>query len=157
MVLGAQVRAGGLPSHTLAARVLHAAGLWREGAVRMIIPTGGIGEYPPSEAEVAAVILDQAGIPREAILLESKARNTRESALLVAELLIANGIRQVIVVTDPLHCIRTVSAFRDAGVEVVAAPVYKSPTWRMPRMRRAQFFREMGALIWYGIRRRSPR
>lgn len=144
MVLGAQVRAGGVPSHTLAARVLHAAGLWREGAVRMIIPTGGVGEYPPSEADAAAGILDQAGVPRGAILLESKARNTRESALLVAELLIANGISRVIVVTDPLHCIRTVSAFRDAGVEVVAAPVFGSPMWRIPGCGALSFLERWG-------------
>ena len=80
VILGAQVLSGGRPSGTLRARVWHAARLYADGEVGLVIPTGGVGEHPPSEAEVAAGMLRGAGVPEEAILLEGKAQNTRESA-----------------------------------------------------------------------------
>ncbi|HZC12863.1 MAG TPA: hypothetical protein VE270_02485, partial [Thermoleophilaceae bacterium] len=62
------------------------------------------------------------------------------------------GVRRVLVVTDPLHCVRTVAAFERAGLEAWAEPVYASPMWRGRWSRRGQLARETGALIWYGLR-----
>jgi uncharacterized SAM-binding protein YcdF (DUF218 family) len=155
VILGAQVLSGGRPSETLRARVWHAAWLYTEREVRLVIPTGGVGEHPPSEAEVAASMLLGAGVPEEAILLEGKARNTRESARLVAAITRRQGIRSVVVVTDPLHCVRTVGAFRAEGVPASASPVYSSPMWRKPKLRREQLSREIGAIVWYRLRRRA--
>jgi uncharacterized SAM-binding protein YcdF (DUF218 family) len=153
VVLGAQVLPGGRPSGTLHARTLHAAKLHVAGAVGLLIPTGGVGEYPPSEAEVMARILCQAGVPEEDILLEGEAGSTRESARLVAELARERGIRNLLLVTDPLHCVRAVEAFRVEGFDAQASPVYSSPTWHRRGMRRGQFVREVGALLWYRMRR----
>jgi uncharacterized SAM-binding protein YcdF (DUF218 family) len=58
----------------------------------------------------------------------------------------------VLVVTDPLHCVRTVAAFERAGLRAWAEPVYGSPMWRGRWARRGQFVRELGALVWYRIR-----
>ena len=154
VILGTQVLSGGRPSGPLRARARHAARLYARGEVRLLIPTGGVGRHPPSEAEVAARILREAGVPEEAILLEREARSTRESARLVAAMTRSRGIRSVVVVTDPLHCVRTVGAFRAEGVPTRASPVYSSPMWRKPRLRRAQFLREIGAVVWYRVRRR---
>ena len=155
VILGAQVLSGGRPSEALKARVWHAARLYHETEIRLLIPTGGVGEHPPSEAEVAAGMLQRAGVPGKAILLERKARNTRESARLVGAMTRRWGIRSLVVVTDPLHCVRSVGAFRAEGVTVSASPVYRSPMWRKPRLRREQFLREMGAIVWYRLRRRA--
>lgn len=155
VVLGAQVLSDGRPSGTLRARTRHAARLYVRGEVRLLIPTGGIGEHPPSEAEVMARILRGAGVPEEAILPEGKARNTRESAQLVAAMVKERGTRSVVVVTDPLHCVRTVDAFRAEGILAWASPVYSSPMWRERGSRRLQFLREIGALLWYRIRRKA--
>jgi uncharacterized SAM-binding protein YcdF (DUF218 family) len=155
VILGAQVLSGGRPSGTLRARVWHAARLYADGEVGLVISTGGVGEHPPSEAEVAAGMLRGAGVPEEAILLEGKAQNTRESARLVAAITRRREIRSVLVVTDPLHCVRTVGAFRAEGVPVWASPVYSSPMWRKPKLRREQFLREIGATVWYRVRRRA--
>ena len=154
VVLGAQVLSGGRPSGTLRARVQHAARLYTEGKVGLVIPTGGVGEHPPSEAEVAARVLREAGIPEEAVLLESEARNTRESARLVTAMVRQRGIRSVVVVTDPLHCVRTVGAFRAEGLSVEVSPVYSSPMWRKRWPRLGHFLREIGALLWYRVRRK---
>ena len=155
VILGAQVLSGGRPSGTLRARVWHAARLYADGEVGLVIPTGGVGEHPPSEAEVAAGMLRGAGVPEEAILLEGKAQNTRESARRVAAITRRREIRSVVVVTDPLHCVRTVGAFRAEGLPVWASPVYSSPMWRKPKLRREQFLREIGAVVWYRVRRKA--
>jgi uncharacterized SAM-binding protein YcdF (DUF218 family) len=152
VVLGTQVLSGGRPSRTLEARVRHAARLYVEGEVGLLIPTGGLGEHPPSEAEVMARILREEGVPEEAVLPEDRALNTWDSARLVAGMAGKLGVRSVVVVTDPLHCVRTVAAFRQAGLMAWAEPVYSSPMWRGKWLRRGQLLREIGALTWYRIR-----
>jgi uncharacterized SAM-binding protein YcdF (DUF218 family) len=152
VVLGAQVLPGERASRTLEARVRHAARLYAEGRVRLILPTGGLGEHPPSEAEVMARILQRQGVPENAILLEDLALNTWDSARLVAKLARGLGIARVLVVTDPLHCVRAVAAFREAGLIARAEPVYSSPMWREKWSRRGQLVREIGALVWYRTR-----
>ncbi len=151
VVLGAQVRAGGRPSRTLRARALFAARLHARGLVRVVIPTGGVGEHPPSEAAAMREVLRGAGVPDGDVLPEERAHNTRESARLVAELAHAEGVESVLVVTDPLHCVRAVSAFREAGLRAAPAPVYDSPMWTSPGLRRGQLARESGAIVWYAV------
>jgi uncharacterized SAM-binding protein YcdF (DUF218 family) len=152
VVLGAQVLRGGRASRTLEARVHHAARLYTEGRVGLIIATGGLGEHPPSEAEVMARILLTHGVPEDAILREERALNTWDSARRVAKMTRALGIAGVLVVTDPLHCVRAVAAFERAGLLAWGEPVYSSPMWRKTWMRRGQLLREIGALVWYRIR-----
>ena len=153
VVLGAQVLPGGRPSGTLRARTVHAARLYAAGTVGLLIPTGGVGEHSPSEAEVMARILRQAGVPEDHLLLEGEARSTRESARLVAAMARERGIRSLLLVTDPLHCVRATDAFRVEGFEAQISPVYSSPTWHRRGMRRSQFAREVVALLWYRVRR----
>jgi len=157
VVLGTQVLPGGRPSRTLRARALYAARLYAGGEVALVIPTGSIGKHPPSEAEIAARILREAGVPDEVVLIEEEARSTRESARLVAAMAEERGIRGVVLVTDPLHCVRAIEAFRTEGLKTRASPVYSSPMWRSTRMRREQFLREIGALLWYRLRRGSAK
>lgn len=152
VVLGTQVLPGGRASRTLEARVRHAARLYKEGGIRLLVPTGGLGEHPPSEAVVMARILREEGVPESDVLLEDRALNTWDSARLVAGVADKLGVESVVVVTDPLHCVRTVAAFRRAGLMASAEPVYSSPMWRGKWRRRGQLVREIGALAWYRMR-----
>ena len=152
VVLGTQVLPGGQPSRTLDARVRHAARLHAEKTIDRVVVTGGVGKHPPSEAEVMAHILRGEGVPGEAVLLEDEAESTWDSARLVAAIAAEEGASEVLVVTDPLHCVRTAAAFRRAGLIAWAEPVYSSPMWRDPWLRRGQFLRESGALVWYRVR-----
>ena len=86
------------------------------------------------------------------MILEDRALNTWDSAQLVAGMADKLGVESVVVVTDPVHCVRAVAAFRRAGLMASAEPVYSSPMWRGKRLRRGQLAREMGALAWYRIR-----
>lgn len=157
VVLGAQVLPGGWPSRTLRVRALFAARLHSERLVRIVIPSGGVGEHPPSEAAVVSEVLKNAGVPDEDILPEERGRSTLDSARLVGELAQVRNIRSVLVVTDPLHCVRATSMFREEGLCATAAPVYDSPMWRSFGLRRRQFLREIGAIVWYAIRLRLQR
>jgi uncharacterized SAM-binding protein YcdF (DUF218 family) len=152
VVLGTEVLPDGRPSRTLEARVRHAAGLYARGRVGMLIPTGGLGKRPPAEAEVMGRVLREMGVPDDAVMLEDRALNTWESAWLVAGMAEKLGVESVLVVTDPLHCVRAVAAFERAGLRAWAEPVYGSPMWRGRWSRRGQFVREAGALVWYRIR-----
>jgi len=152
VVLGTQVLPGGKPSRTLDARVRHAAGLYAAGRLDRVVVTGGVGKHPPSEAEVMARILREEGVPGEAVRLEDEAESTWDSARLVAAIVAEEGVSEVLVVTDPLHCVRTAAAFRRVGLIAWVEPVYSSPMWRVPWLRRGQFLRESGALVWYRVR-----
>lgn len=149
VVLGAQVLRGGRPSGTLSARTLHAAKLYDGGRISHIVVTGGVGENPPSEADVMAGILAGAGVPEAVVEEECSAKTTWESAINVSRMMSEAGVSEVVVITDPLHCPRTVAAFGERGLRAIAEPVYESPSWRSPKMRREQLFREMGASVWY--------
>jgi uncharacterized SAM-binding protein YcdF (DUF218 family) len=152
VVLGAQVLPGGRPSPALEFRTRHAGELYVRGLADLLLPTGGEGEHPPGEAVVMSGILRKMGVPEAAILREDTARSTWESAVRVAEIAHHRGIGEVLVVTDPLHCVRTVASFGRVGLLAVAEPVYSSPMWRKKWSRRGQFVRESGALVWYRIR-----
>ena len=152
VILGAQVLPGGRPSRTLEVRTRHAGELYGLGLVTLLIPTGGEGEHPPGEADVMSGILQEMGVPQSAVVREGTARSTWESALRVAEIARRRGFDEVLVVTDPLHCVRTVASFGRIGLLAVAEPVYSSPMWRKKWSRRGQFLRESGALVWYKIR-----
>jgi uncharacterized SAM-binding protein YcdF (DUF218 family) len=152
VVLGAQVLRGGKPSPTLEVRTRHAGELYVRDLADLLVPTGGEGEYPPGEAVVMSAILGEMGVPEAAILREDTARSTWESAVRVAEIVHHRGISEVLVVTDPLHCVRTVASFGRVGLLAVAEPVYSSPMWRKKWSRRGQFVRESGALVWYRLR-----
>ena len=160
VVLGAQVLPGGRASRVLEARVRHAARLHTGGEVDLLIVTGGTGEHPPSEAEVMARILRREGVRGDSVVLEDRALNTWDSARAVAEIARRRGIGAVRVVTDPLHCVRTVEAFGETGLPAVAEPVYGSPMWRGRLSRRGQLLREIVAVLWYrtrhGVGSRSP-
>lgn len=152
VVLGAEVLGDGSPSGTLTARTLRAAELWHANAVTFVIPTGGVGRNPPSEAGVSGRLLRQAGVGPESILFEYRALNTRDSAEYVAALARRQGIESVLIVTDPLHCVRTAAVFEAYGLPATAVPVYASPMWRRRNRRRKQFLRELVAVIYYGLR-----
>jgi len=72
---------------------------------------------------------------------------------LVAVLAREKRLEDLVVVTDPLHCVRTVGAFRAEGMDAAASPVYGSPMWRQRTLRRGQLVREAAAIVGYGVRR----
>lgn len=101
IVLGAAVWAGGVASPTLRRRAEAAAALYRAGRVSAIVATGGIGKYPPAEAEAIRELLINQGVPESAVILEAHSRNTAENIAFAADLL--PGGSAVVLVSDAWH------------------------------------------------------
>jgi len=105
-------------------RILHAARLWRAGKAPLVISSGGGGSYtggPQTPADAMADLLVEWGVPRDAILLERRSRDTWENALFSKELLDERGIRDVLVVTSAAHMPRSLAVFRSLGLNALPA------------------------------------
>ncbi len=112
IVPGCAVRPDGTASGALRRRTEHAVALWHNGAAPLIVLTGGIGRFPPSEAHAAAAIAEAAGVPADALVLEAASTTTAENAQLAAEALPDADQLSVLVVTDSYHAWRCRHLFR---------------------------------------------
>lgn len=105
-------------------RVLHAAKLYREGKAPKLILSGGRVDWRPSprsEAEDMAELLETMGVPRSAILLEPTSLNTRENAVNTKQIMDAQGIRQILLVTSAMHMPRSLLIFKKLGINAIPA------------------------------------
>src|SRR5438270_4957818 len=80
VILGAGVLKSGQPGASLRARTLHAVALYKRGLAPKIICTGGMGKYPPAEAQAASRLAQEQGVPTADILLETVSKSTQENA-----------------------------------------------------------------------------
>ena len=148
VVLGAAVWPGEQPSPALQRRVLHAVDLMRRGYAAYLLVTGGVGKYPPAEAQVMQRLAMAHGIPSRHILLEDRATSTLESALRCSAILRQRGWSRALVVTDHYHLARALLAFRGCGIRAVGSAVRGKPARRL-RRRWYYYLREWLALVWY--------
>ncbi|WP_395610414.1 YdcF family protein [Pseudomonas sp. B22129] len=106
----------GLERERYAARLAKASGL-------PVLTSGGL-HYgtPPSEAELMAVsMLDDFGVSVR--WKEERSRTTWENAQMSADILLPQGIKRVVVVTQAWHMPRAVWSFEKVGFTVVPGPV----------------------------------
>ena len=123
VVLGAAVW-GAQVSPVFRERINHGIDLYRKGMVRKLIFTGGRGnKREPTESAAARQYAIQNGVPAEDILIEEQSHTTFENIVYAKEVAKANGIRKVLIVSDPLHMKRAVVMARD--LDLIAEP---SPT-----------------------------
>lgn len=97
--------------------------LYRAGKARFVLLSGGAPKGRRSEANVAAAVLRNLGVPNEAIILERKSRNTIQNAANTAALMHERNFDSVLLVTSASHMRRAVAIFTDAGVPVIPFPV----------------------------------
>ena len=146
VVAGCKVEPDGQPSACLAGRVDRGVALYRAGWAPVLVFTGGVGEHPPSEAEVAAQRARAAGVPEQAIRLETRSSSTEENARFAAEL---GSARHVLVVSDAWHTHRVARVF-GRYFDTVDTVGVDAP---LPdRIYGAH--REVLALAWYAVRGR---
>lgn len=110
------------PSVTAIERLRYAARLQRASNLPILISGGLHYGRPPSEAALMAEVLwRDFGVATR--WREGQSRTTWENAQFSAELLKAEGIRRVVLVTQASHMPRSRWCFERAGLEVVAAPL----------------------------------
>lgn len=110
------------PTGVAIERMRYAAQLAKASGLPLLT-TGGL-HYgaPPSEARLMADSLQRDfGVPVR--WLEEESHTTWENAELSAAILLPQGIKRVVVVTQAWHMQRSVWSFQRAGFEVVGAPV----------------------------------
>jgi uncharacterized SAM-binding protein YcdF (DUF218 family) len=154
VVLGARVWPSGRPSDALARRTLHAVKLYQEGLASTIVFSGGLGTHPPTEAQAAARLAMDQGVPPEAIVLEEEGHSTEESAFFVSEIMRAQGWQRAIVVSDAYHLWRAKLLFGQAGATVYPSPAHDE---RYPLSTRVYLYhlgREVAAVGWYYFKSR---
>jgi uncharacterized SAM-binding protein YcdF (DUF218 family) len=105
-------------------RIFHAARLLRAGKAPFLVVSGGGGPYtggPQTPADSMADVLVELGVPRDALVLETRSRSTAENARFSKPLLEARGARRVLVVTSAAHMRRSLAVFRSLGFEAIPA------------------------------------
>ncbi|MEI6713887.1 MAG: YdcF family protein [Verrucomicrobiota bacterium] len=146
IVAGCRVYPDGRPSPALEWRVRKAVELWEKGAAPRVVFTGGVGDFPPAEAEASARLAQELGMPRTVMLLEDRSTSTIENARNAAAELPAAAQMRVLVVTDAYHVFRARRLFAEFFGKVDAVG---STYGVVSRVRGA--FREVLALCKYAL------
>jgi uncharacterized SAM-binding protein YcdF (DUF218 family) len=123
VVFGAAEYAGH-PSPVLRARLDHAFDLFKLGLAPVIITTGGAGaDSHFSEGGVGRDYLVRRGVPERKLIAEMQGSDTAESAVRVAVIMRANGLRSCVAVSDAYHVFRIRKLLQHEGI----GPVYVAP------------------------------
>jgi uncharacterized SAM-binding protein YcdF (DUF218 family) len=107
-------------------RLLVTFDLLRAGRAKFAILSGGPVEPEAgeaSEARVLAAQLSDWGIAKEQLVVEDRARNTRENAVESARIVRDRGWTKVLVVTSAFHMPRALECFNAVGLQVDTLPV----------------------------------
>jgi uncharacterized SAM-binding protein YcdF (DUF218 family) len=113
----------GRPSPVFRARLDHANELFRKGLAPVVITTGGAAADPKySEGGVGHDYLMRKGIPEAALIAETQASNTAESASRVAVIMRTNRMGTCIAVSDAYHMFRIRKLLEHEGMQALLAP-----------------------------------
>lgn len=113
----------GRPSPVFRARLDQANELFRKGLAPVVITTGGAAADPNfSEGGVGRDYLMSRGVPEPALIAETQASDTAESAERVAVIMRANHMRSCLAVSDAYHVFRIRKLLEHEGVQVFLAP-----------------------------------
>jgi uncharacterized SAM-binding protein YcdF (DUF218 family) len=88
---------------------------------------GGNGGDQYNEGAVGREYLMAMGVPEEAIIAETESRNTEESALRIAVIARANGVRRLVIVSDGTHLFRIHEICAAEGLDVLTSPRPRLP------------------------------
>ncbi len=107
-------------------RLLFGMRLWRAGKAEHLILSGGVIESlvgsDITEAQRLRQLALEYGVHDGALVLEERARSTRENAFYTAPLLHERGWNRILLVTSACHMRRAIGVFERQGVDVIPAP-----------------------------------
>lgn len=106
-------------------RLIHAYRLYQAGKAPVILISAG-NVFPQEGLEPEAFysrrLLEEFGVPSDAILVERDSRNTHENAVRTRKILGAIGIDRILLVTSSFHMKRAVLTFEKSGFDVIPSP-----------------------------------
>lgn len=116
-------------------RVLEASRVFRMIDPAVVISSGGdprpMKGRPPT-GETMRDTLIGLGVPPDRIMVETQSKTTREEAVVVAPILKAQGIEQVVLITSETHMRRSLAAFGAVGVSAIPAIAQEYSRARVP-------------------------
>ncbi len=127
IVLGAAVWKNA-PSPVFRERINHALNLYTQGKVKYLIFTGGLSDGEKfAESKVAMNYAVKKGISDKAIFIESVSKITFENLKEAKKIMGEHQLRNVLIVSDPLHMKRSMTMANDLGLVAYTSP---TPTTR---------------------------
>lgn len=111
------------PSPVFEERIRHGLDLYRRGYAPVLIFTGGYGGAGArfSESQVARRYALRQQVPKDAILIETVSRTTRQNLIEAQLLMREHHLQRVIIVSDPLHMARALRLSRELGIDALAS------------------------------------
>lgn len=126
VVFGARAYADGRPSDALADRVRTACGLYRDGAVKKLVFSGGPGDGAVHETEAMRRMAVGLGVNPADIVVDTAGLNTRATARNTESMFHTLGARRVLVVSHFYHLPRIKLSYQRDGFEVYTVPAKES-------------------------------
>ncbi|MDM9584131.1 YdcF family protein [Nostoc sp. GT001] len=133
------------PSPVFRERINHAINLYKNGFVKTIIFTGGVGEInEPAEAIVGKNYAIAQQVKAADILIETQSRTTHQNLKNALEVANAHQLTKFLIVSDPLHMKRAVLMARGLGMDAHSSPTpttrYRSFRSQMEFLSRETYF-----------------
>jgi len=148
VVLGA-AQLDGRPGLVLEARLTEAERIYDLGLANEIITVGGGAPGDrTTEAAAGRVWLMRNGVKYGNIKALEKGRDTLNSTKLYAAEMRDRKIKNVIIVTDPFHCLRAMTMANDRGLIATCSPVQSGPN-TLGKSGFKYLIREAGAYLVY--------
>ena len=151
VVMGAAVWKYRRPSPALRRRLLHGVDLMKQGRADVLLVTGGMGEHPPTEAQLMKSLAVEEGVPAEKIVIEERGTTTFTSVVECVRILRSNNWTAPLVVSDGYHLFRTRFVFRCFGVKTTRSA---AKGWKHVNRKRTWLYyyvREAVAVSWYMV------
>jgi vancomycin permeability regulator SanA len=148
VVLGA-AQLDGRPGLVLEARLTEAKRIYDLGLAKKIITVGGGAPGDrTTEAAAGRIWLMQNGVKYANIKAVEVGRDTLSSTKAYAAEMRVREIKNVIIVTDPLHCLRSMTMANDRGLIATCSPVQGGPN-TLEKSGFKYLIREAGAYLAY--------
>jgi uncharacterized SAM-binding protein YcdF (DUF218 family) len=112
------------------ARTLEAARLFELLDPAWVITSGG--NVDADHSQPSGIVMRDAlmtlGVPRSRIVVEATSQNTHDEAALLSPILHRLGAQHVVLVTSPIHMVRSLGAFRAEGWNAIPAIAARRPS-----------------------------
>jgi uncharacterized SAM-binding protein YcdF (DUF218 family) len=154
VVLGA-AQFDGDPSPVFASRLRHAKELYDEGAVLRIVTVGGSRPGDRfTEAAAGKRFLTDLGVRREDVIAVPEGDDTQSSLAAAAQAMEDRDLSSAVIVTDPIHSLRSRTMARDLGMDAWTSPARAGSSRTSQPNGRKYVMRETSAYLYYVLGKR---
>lgn len=149
IVLMGAAQLDGRPGEVLSARLKEVKRIFEDGRAERIFTLGAQAPGDRfTEAGTARSWLGKAGVPWQQITSVKIGRDSFTSLKGLAETIGTSKYQSIIIVTDPYHCLRSITIAKDFGYEASCSPV-KTGIASLDQVGFRYLIREAGAYLAY--------